>query len=475
MNRMKLALMADMHYYSPSLGTEGSAYEKRSATDQKCLAESGAIVDAAFHLVGAGDCDAVLLAGDLSNDGEKVSHQEMMEKIRKLSEQKPVFVVYATHDWCCSEDAARYVEDQVITGDVPTMTPAELREFYYDYGVKGCISEFVHPNGSSSYCAKIKDGFRLLGLNDDRNGKGKAGYTPEHLAWILQQIQDAKEAGDEIIAMQHHLLFPCLSKLVNGGMLIGVWEEMTNILADAGLEYIFVGHSHMQRNAKYTTKNGNTIYQINLGSITGHPAPYTYFTLDEQRAQLDVMTLKSFMYNGQILGADYIRDHTLGVLKNLVDNADKGREALTEQLKGYGIDFSGVKVPYGIIRTAARHLKNDSVKKAASIVNFFTFGKGIDKKAAAELKDEKLITYIYEIFLSVFDGTMHPHAPSTAVYRVVADVASLPRRVCAVLPIKALKKESVQNALNDIEHTFFVLVYPSEFNNYHTVIDRKAK
>ena len=44
-----------------------------------------------------------------------------------------------------------------------------------------------------------------------------------------------------------------------------------------------------------------------------------------------------------------------------------------------------------------------------------------------------------------------------------------------MLPIKALKKESVQNALNDIEHTLKELVYPSQFNNYHTVIDRKAK
>ena len=474
MDRYQLALLADMHYYSPSLGITGSAYEVRSATDQKCLAESGAIVDAAFHLIGSGDCDAVLLAGDLSNDGEKVSHWEMKKKIDALAEKKPVFVVYATHDWCCSEDAARYEGDQVITDGVETMTPAELRDFYYEYGVKDCLSEFVHPNGSSSYCAKIKDGFRLLGINDDKNGKGKAGYSPEHLEWILQQIHDAKEAGDEIVAMQHHLIMPCISELVNGGMLIGDWQEMAETLADAGLEYIFVGHSHMQRTAKITTKKGNTLYQINLGSICGYPAPYTYFTLDGERAQLDVMTLKSFTYNGKMLGADFIRDHTLGVVKNLVDNADKGKEALTKQLLGYGLDFSAVKVPYGLIRTAVRHLKNDSVKKAAGMINFFTFGKGIDKKAAADCKDEKLITLVYELFLSVFDGTMYPHAPSTPIYRVMADVASLPRRVSAVLPFKALKKEKVQRTLNDIERTIIELVNPA-FNNHHAVFPRNQK
>lgn len=473
MNKLKLALIADLHYYSETLGTTGEAYERRSSTDQKCLAESGAIIDAAFNIIGSSDCDAVLIAGDISNDGEKVCHREVIEKIKQLNEKKPVFVVYATHDWCCSEDAARYEGDKVITGDVETMTPPELREFYFDYGVKDCISEFVHPNGSSSYCAKIKDGFRLLGLNDDKNGKGKAGYTPEHLEWIKQQLKDAREAGDAVIGMQHHLLFPCLSELVNGGMLIGDWREMSEELADAGLELMFVGHSHMQRTAEYTSANGNTLYQVNLGSITGYPAPYTFLTVDEDTAQIDVNTLKNFTYNGKLLGADYIEAHTLGVVKNLLDNACISKEAFQNQLKSYGIDASKVNIPYKIIKSLAFHINNDSVKKAAAKVNALTFGKGIDKKAAAELKDEKLIKYIYEIFLAVFDGTVHPHAPATPEYRVVSSVAALPKRICSHLPIKALKSEKMQKIFNDIEFTLKELVYPSGLNNYHAVIKRR--
>ena len=83
MDKLKLAVIADLHYYSPSLGTTGRAYEIRSATDQKCLAESGALTDAAFESIALSDCDAVLIAGDLSNDGEVVSHQEV--KSRSIS------------------------------------------------------------------------------------------------------------------------------------------------------------------------------------------------------------------------------------------------------------------------------------------------------------------------------------------------------------------------------------------------------
>ena len=67
---LKLTFLADTHHYSQTLGITGKAYELRSGSDQKCLAETGAIIDAAFEKIAKSDTDAVLIAGDLSNDGE---------------------------------------------------------------------------------------------------------------------------------------------------------------------------------------------------------------------------------------------------------------------------------------------------------------------------------------------------------------------------------------------------------------------
>ena len=58
----KFTFLADLHYYSKTLGTSGRAYELRSGSDQKCLAESGAIIDAAFNHLARSDTQAVLLA-----------------------------------------------------------------------------------------------------------------------------------------------------------------------------------------------------------------------------------------------------------------------------------------------------------------------------------------------------------------------------------------------------------------------------
>ena len=50
---MKITFIADTHYYSKTLGTSGKAYELRSGSDQKCLAETAEIIDAAFEKIAA--------------------------------------------------------------------------------------------------------------------------------------------------------------------------------------------------------------------------------------------------------------------------------------------------------------------------------------------------------------------------------------------------------------------------------------
>lgn len=100
MSLLKLCVIADTHYYDATLGVSGEAYRLRSASDQKCLAETDAVISAAFQKITESDCDAVLLAGDLTNDGERICHEKMREKLYVLQRHKRVFVTTATHDWC---------------------------------------------------------------------------------------------------------------------------------------------------------------------------------------------------------------------------------------------------------------------------------------------------------------------------------------------------------------------------------------
>lgn len=469
----KIALVADLHHFSETLSDGGKAYHLRSTSDQKCLMESGAIIDAAFKEIGDSDCDAVLIAGDLSNDGEKVSHAEMREKIALLKEKKPVYVVYATHDWCSDGNAKRFEGDKYYN-DVETMTPPELREFYRDYGVNQSYDEYVNHLGASSYAVKLSDKVRFLGLNDDQDGKGHSGYSDEHFEWILKQVRDAKQNGETVIVMEHHLVLPTISMLINSGMIIGEHDERAEALAAAGVDFVIVGHSHQQRTKIYTAKNGNKMTQINLGALCGHPSPITTLTITDDAYTIDVESVSGFTYKGVDYTNEYITEHTKDLLLGLLNAAVNDKQEFIDRAVaiGGGITAEKVEKLYPILKRAASFVLKLTVGKAGRIINSLTFGKGINKAAVKQLKNENLMTYVMDIYLSVFDGSMKHYTADDPVYIIVKDAVSLPKRLGSALRIKALKKEKVQKILTQIEEIAEELINPEQPDNQHCIIKR---
>ena len=146
MARYKAAFLADIHYFSPKLGTTGRAYELRSGSDQKCLAESGAVVDEAFQILADSDVDCVCIAGDLTNNGERWSHDEMIAKMDALNAKKPVYAITSTHDWCSDGRSRRYVGAEAIW-DAETYGEADLPDLYRHFGEKDELAKFVNGRG----------------------------------------------------------------------------------------------------------------------------------------------------------------------------------------------------------------------------------------------------------------------------------------------------------------------------------------
>lgn len=466
----KIAMAADLHHFSETLSDGGKAYHLRSSSDQKCLMESGAIIDSAFEKIADSDCDLVLIAGDMSNDGERASHEEVREKMIKLTEKKKTFVVFATHDWCCDGNARRYEGDKVYH-DVPTMTAPELREFYKNFGENDAYDTYINEIGAASYAVKL-NGVRFIGLNDDKNGNGCAGYCDEHFEWILKQVKDAKANGEAVVIMEHHLVVPNLSMLINGGQIIADRIERSEALADAGVDFIIVGHSHMQRSTTYTSKNGNSFTQINLGALCGHPAPITTLTIDENEFRIDVDYLEKFTYNGTEYTRDYITDHTKDVLLGILNAAMNDKEEFLARVNSIDQHFNLDGKHYKLISKIVTYLMKMTVGKAGRIINCLTFGKGVNRKAVKQIRNDNLVEHIMDIYLSVFDGSAKKYSVTDPVYIIVRDVASLPARISKVLPIKALKKEKIQKIFRQIQEIAEELTNPSLPDNQHTVIKR---
>lgn len=466
----KIAMIADLHHFSETLADGGKAYRLRSSSDQVCLCESGAIIDAALEKIAASDCDAVFIAGDISNDGEKICHDEFIEKVKMLSEKKKVYIIYSTHDWCCDGNARRFVGNEVFF-DVETATPPYLRKFYRNFGENQAYDTYENEIGAVSYAVKLDGKVRLIGLNDDKNGKGKAGYCDEHFEWILKQVKDAKANGETVVVMEHHLVLANISRLINGGQMIGDADERAEALAEAGVDFIIVGHSHMQRTTKYTAKNGNIMHQINLGSLCGHPAPITMLTIEDDEFRIDVEHLEKFSYNGTEYTSEYITDHTKDVLIGLLNAAANDKAEFIERFNSIDEKLNYDGKLYFLISKAAKWLLNVTVGKAGRLINFFTLGKGVNKNAVKQLKNENLMTHVMDIYLGLFDGSIKNYGTDNPVYIITKDVASLPQKLSKF--IKPLRKEKIQKLFRQIDEIAEELTNPSLPDNQHCVITRK--
>ena len=113
--------------------------------------ESGAILDAAFEKLSSQDeINIILISGDLSNNGERESHREFLEKLARLKAAgKRVYVTTATHDY-----GLRELKDGESVGtDDGKTARGELRRMYFDYGFSESIADYAD---GLSYVAKLQ-------------------------------------------------------------------------------------------------------------------------------------------------------------------------------------------------------------------------------------------------------------------------------------------------------------------------------
>lgn len=465
MAKCNFAVISDLHYFSPKLTDGKRAYELRSGSDQKCLLESGAIIDAAFEKIKNDDnIDFVLIPGDLTDDGEICSHTEISQKLYELNKYKRVFVTTATHDFCCDSNARCYFGEKespfTDTADI-----AFLRNTYDKFGPESAVSKYEIFDGLCSYAVKPCEGVTVLALNDDRNGKGSSGYDDEHFSWIIGEIKKAKENGDIVIAMQHHVVLPHFTNLLTkGGICCGDRQKVAEEFAANGVDLLFVGHSHWQNITEYVADNSNMMTQVNVGSLCGYPAPIFKVSISDDKIDMNTEYVEEFCFDGRKLSSAYIKEHTKGLILNALTPAVNGDKAeFIARLGALGVHSDIIEKLFFLIKKLCAYINSVNVGKFAKAVNFLTFGKGIDKKSAEEAKDEIVIEIITNIFLNLFDGCLNRYSKDSAVYNVVSDFISIPSR--AVSKIRFVPG-SVKDILDEI-HEIVCILMDDPVNNNH--------
>lgn len=341
---VKVAAISDIRYQANGTDADGLMVSK-----------SAALLDAALAEVMASDADVLLVTGDITNNGDRNSHQAVAAKLAEVETQGyEVYVIPGERD----------VREGGV--NLSAVTKAQFEDLYKAFG----YDEALQDANSASYVAELGHGFKVV-MSDSVAANGQGQLTQ----WAVTQAQSAVASGNTVFAASHHPVvgrgsvdrtFMDLLNTLSGVTLnlggtdfrlytndpaqaaasIGLVDDTRILpangadpaaLADAGVKYVFTGHGCTMSIAGYTTTNGAQMYDVMTGSLVGSGSGVRYATLNkgvdnmkQQRAEFSTEMLTSAAGVPDVQAAAH--DALAADMPNQVDDAIATAEAVIGHL-----------------------------------------------------------------------------------------------------------------------------------------------
>src|SRR5450432_105340 len=335
--QLKIAVVSDIHYMAAALlknnAASGAAFQSYLDQDPKLIEFSDPIFRQCIAQVIADKPDILLIPGDLTKDGEKVSHQDLLKLLRQFDNAHiKVFVVPGNHD-VNNPESAQYDGDNATPA--PSISAKDFAAYYAGYGYAGAISRDPH---SLSYVNQIFPGLWIMGLDacEYENNKNIAivggRIKPETKQWALNWIAEAKKRHVILFGMMHHGILEHYTgqNQLDPGYVIDDYETVAHEFTMAGLSIMFTGHYHAN-DIVSRTDGDKILYDIETGSMVTAPIPYRIITLTG--TSMDITTT-------------YIT-HISAKLPGGIDLPTYANEFLAGHLDGY-IGFAISNPPYSL-------------------------------------------------------------------------------------------------------------------------------
>lgn len=419
---LKIQFITDVHYYSSKLGTEGKAYDKMESKSQMVIKDSPLVIKRGFDMLCEDDStDIVVISGDTTHEGEIESHTEFIEMLHDLKKRgKRVYVITATHDFQDDGIAHAYDGDNRI--EVPAVKDRhDLWDMYYDFGPSEAIA--THKE-SMCYVVQLAPGYRLFALNDDTNykpeGERGSGFSDDCMKWILEQLKDAHDNDQYVIAMTHH---PMISpspfyNIIGGGNMQRNYETTREIFADAGLSCMLTGHTHVHDISVVTSKKGNKFYDVACGAFIGCPPAIRNVTFDPRGAKIDVETVYVDNVDGLDTKGksfpDYMKDFFFGMIAEVIWAMGNDIDRLAEMTPAFSVPGETVKKYAWIINPVGKFLNKLTFKK---IWRLCKKECGLKKSDIADIADNKVTDFILELVQNLYCGDS-AYGPDTREYKL---------------------------------------------------------
>lgn len=348
----------------------GSAINSYIENGGKSIKDVPDVIDLIIEDYLKSDIEILLIPGDLTKDGEKQSHIDLVKKLNPLiAKGIRIFVIPGNHD-INMPNSVGYSGTQ--TYKVENIDPSEFVSIYHNFGFD---KAFERDSTSLSYAAELDSNTWLLAIDACKYEEYKdrsissGRIKPSTEQWILDILNRAKNQNKQVVGMMHQGL---VEHFVMQGTffkdyLIDDWQRLAPQFADNGMKLIFTGHFHANDITQYISPSGNEIFDIETGSLSAYPFPYRFINLNKDKVE--------------------VKTKNISATKNSPNLAEKNKQQLKKQaqrrassmLQNYGITFpDSIKNDIEEIggEIFIKHIEGDEVvddSLKASIINIVQF------------------------------------------------------------------------------------------------------
>ena len=282
----KIMVVSDPHVMAPELlVSEGTAWTTYLEGQRKMVDYSVPLFDEMIERIKTAKPDLVLITGDLTKDGEQLSHTYVIKKLGELKKKGiPTLVIPGNHDRGSNSNAVYYDGDETSPATVATNDWFATQYANYGYGASS-----ERESTTLTYSCEPIPGLVVIGIDSGTDGK----LSSTTLSWVVENVKAARAEGKKVIAMMHHPLIPHVSnaETLVSSYVVENHDDIRKALIDAGIKVIFTGHFHTSDIAKdYNKDLTKEIYDVNTGSLISYPCDYREVTLSDDLTELSITT-----------------------------------------------------------------------------------------------------------------------------------------------------------------------------------------
>lgn len=249
-NNIEFIVATDLHYISLKADVEGEVIEICKAKgDLKQMRYASEIIDVLIdEVIKYKPSGGLIICGDLTYNGEKVSHIDLMKKLQKIIDKGiNIYVIPGNHD-IKNYNAYKYKASQKIP--IKSVSTEIFKQIYFKCGYEKAtyMDEY-----SLSYISEASDDLWLVMLDtnfyQNNNWKNpvaiKGKLSDSTYEWLEKHLKEAKEKNKKVIAVTHHSLVDH-NDLMNKGYTLEDNQRLVELYAKYDVILNLSGHLHIQ-------------------------------------------------------------------------------------------------------------------------------------------------------------------------------------------------------------------------------------